>query len=590
MASSKGRRYRLTNNFNDVIYLYIENWTNTVEIGKKYGVSATSVSELLLRRGYSKENRDLLWFNRIKNLNKIFYNYKNISEQLNIPIRKIKRLCYKFNYQLLTEYDSIVKKYGNNIKKDLLTLSSKKILKKYKVKLSIIYRIKKSFNIQKNTLIEQFFYKISKNQFYEELKIGTLTSLSKKYNISKNLVRTLSKEVNYEREQVSQTTLSKLSDKKWCIKTYNQYKSYKIISKILGDVSADTVARYCNIHGIKKYHIFTEIDILINKAKLKNSYKQESIASLAIKLNCSPWYVSQQLNYFNIPITKQHHISIGEKEIYNYIKLLLKNSNIIENDRTLISPKEIDILVPDKKIAIEYCGIYYHSNKFKKSNYHLNKMNLLNEKGYRLITIFENEWVYNNLLIKNKLKYIFNLSTEKVYGRNTDIDYATYSECNEFMNNYHIQGGNIKSTIRLCLKFNNEIIAIMTFLKYKNYYILNRYASKISVVGGFSKLIKYFQKVFKSDIKTFADLRWSDINNNIYINNEFNLIHITPPAYQYIEKNKLVRREHYMRKYLPDKLENFDYNLTEEKNTKNNNIFRIYDCGKAVYYLTYNSE
>lgn len=218
----------------------------------------------------------------------------------------------------------------------------------------------------------------------------------------------------------------------------------------------------------------------------------------------------------------------------------------------------------------------------------MDKMKIVNEKGYRLITIFENEWCHDQQLIKNKLKHILKLSDKKIYGRQTVIDYITISECKEFLNNYHIQGGNINPSIRLSLKHNNDIVAVMTFSKHKNYYILNRYASKISVVGGFSKLLKYFQNTYKADIKTFADLRWSDINNNIYINNKFTLTHCTPPAYQYIEQNKLVRREHYMRKNLPDKLKIFNSDLTEKENTELNNIFRIYDCGKAVYYLKNN--
>lgn len=36
------------------------------------------------------------------------------------------------------------------------------------------------------------------------------------------------------------------------------------------------------------------------------------------------------------------------------------------NDRTLIPPKELDVYLPEHKIAIEVDGVYWHSDKFSK--------------------------------------------------------------------------------------------------------------------------------------------------------------------------------------------------------------------------------
>ena len=57
--------------------------------------------------------------------------------------------------------------------------------------------------------------------------------------------------------------------------------------------------------------------------------------------------------------------------------------NLIENDRDLIKPYELDIVIPEKHIAFEFNGIYWHSNKRKDDkDYHLNKIKLCEEKGY----------------------------------------------------------------------------------------------------------------------------------------------------------------------------------------------------------------
>lgn len=103
--------------------------------------------------------------------------------------------------------------------------------------------------------------------------------------------------------------------------------------------------------------------------------------------------------------------SNGQKELYDYLKSL--GFNVIENDRTLIYPKELDIVIPDKKIAIEYCGLYWHSEKMgKDKNYHLNKLKACQDIGYKLITIFEDEWLYRNDIVRNILMSTLDITKE----------------------------------------------------------------------------------------------------------------------------------------------------------------------------------
>ena len=84
--------------------------------------------------------------------------------------------------------------------------------------------------------------------------------------------------------------------------------------------------------------------------------------------------------------------SIPEFEIIELINKYYEYK-IIHNDRRLIYPYELDIVIPDKKIAIEYCGLYWHSEKMgHDKNYHLNKLSMCEKIGYRLITVFEDEW------------------------------------------------------------------------------------------------------------------------------------------------------------------------------------------------------
>lgn len=94
-------------------------------------------------------------------------------------------------------------------------------------------------------------------------------------------------------------------------------------------------------------------------------------------------------------------VSNKEKELVNFCKQFYPN--LIENDKTLIAPYELDIVISELHLAIEFNGVYWHSCFYKDENYHLMKTELCESKGYRLIHIFEDEW---NEITKEKLKQI----------------------------------------------------------------------------------------------------------------------------------------------------------------------------------------
>lgn len=90
-------------------------------------------------------------------------------------------------------------------------------------------------------------------------------------------------------------------------------------------------------------------------------------------------------------ITKYQGISLKEKELVSFIKQNYKGT-VITNSRKIISPYEIDIYLPDKKLAIEFNGTWYHSvNAGKAKNYHITKSKLCREQGIRLVHIYEFE-------------------------------------------------------------------------------------------------------------------------------------------------------------------------------------------------------
>lgn len=77
------------------------------------------------------------------------------------------------------------------------------------------------------------------------------------------------------------------------------------------------------------------------------------------------------------------------------------------NDRSIISPLELDIYIRSLNIAIEINGVYYHSTKFVGRNKHRLKYEACRDAGVTLVTIFENELLEDKPTVKeNLLKYI----------------------------------------------------------------------------------------------------------------------------------------------------------------------------------------
>lgn len=91
------------------------------------------------------------------------------------------------------------------------------------------------------------------------------------------------------------------------------------------------------------------------------------------------------LNGHGCPLCAHNGTSFAEKFIVHSLKQTLGNENVIERDRKLIG-KEIDILIPEYKIAIEYGSWYWHKNKL---NNDFDKQKLCIQKDFKPIVIYD---------------------------------------------------------------------------------------------------------------------------------------------------------------------------------------------------------
>lgn len=284
-----------------------------------------------------------------------------------------------------------------------------------------------------------------------------------------------------------------------------------------------------------------------------------------------------------------YKVSKPENEIAETIKKLEPKLNVKTNVKSLIKPYELDVYIPEKKIAIEYNGLYWHSEHMgKDKKYHYNKWLSCKEQGIQLIQIWEDDWSRSPELVKNMIAHKLGLSTkQKLYARKTEVRRVTQKESDSFLNKHHIQGS-VSSRLAYGLFFKSELIAVMLFkneAKSKGETLnLLRYATSEKVVGGFTKLLKFAeqQNPEVKNIITFSDNAISD--GGLYLNNGFVEDGIVKPDYMYIVKGVRVHKFNYrIRRFKQDPNLKWVEGYTETQLARLNNIPRIWDAGKVKY-------
>lgn len=291
--------------------------------------------------------------------------------------------------------------------------------------------------------------------------------------------------------------------------------------------------------------------------------------------------------------------SAPEDALADYLSIFTK---VERRNRTLIAPKEVDIYLPEHGLAVEFCGMYWHSHgdqedERKSKHRHAEKHRLCAALGVRLITIYETEWAERPATIKRLLRNAIGKTKGKLMARKCELGKPTGQEARAFYEKYHPQGGEGAGS-HYGLYWNGKLVACMRFTYGGNdrghsakgrQWTLSRYASRVSVVGAASRLFKAFLADEKpDDVKSFSDNRL--FSGGMYERLGFQLEADVQPDYQvWSQKLGLRPKPHYQRRLLPARLrdhgqdEIFDPatdKRTEAEMTYLMGARRIYDCGK----------
>jgi hypothetical protein len=276
-----------------------------------------------------------------------------------------------------------------------------------------------------------------------------------------------------------------------------------------------------------------------------------------------------------------------EVDLVNFIEQNY-NKEIILNSRGIINPYELDIYLPDINLAIEFNGLYWHSELNKEKGYHLMKTTMCNDNNIQLVHVWEDDWANKKDIIKSMLLNKMGNIPNKIYARKCELGGVSSKEYRNFINENHIQGYSPASH-SLGLYYKEELVSLMTFCKPRKMMgqedregvlELSRFCNRLNtnVIGGASKLFKNFLN--KNDIKeifSFSDKSYA--SGNLYKILGFKYSHQSKINYSWVI-NKLRKHRYNFTKY---KLIELGYDKDKsERDIMYEDVgsYRIWNCGQ----------
>lgn len=315
---------------------------------------------------------------------------------------------------------------------------------------------------------------------------------------------------------------------------------------------------------------------------------QRSAVDIAQELNI--WYGTV------IDYCLKHNFNIRQRSSYSLTELdvckFLDSINITyEHSNWSVIGKELDIYIPDKKLAIEINGLYWHSyhpssERVENKDKHIEKTLLARDRGIKLLHITDWEWTNKNNIVKGIIKSKLGLNN-RVFARNCELRVVKTTEEKKFLTEYHLQGY-VASNLAVGLYYKNELVSLMSVGKtrFSNLadYELLRYCTKtdLTIVGGGSKILQEIRKTYPI-LVTYCDL--SKNNGEGYFKMGFTHIKDTGPGYFWTDGNNIISRFKAQKNQLKKWLKNYDANLSESENMFTSKYRRYHDCGNRVFLL-----
>lgn len=267
-------------------------------------------------------------------------------------------------------------------------------------------------------------------------------------------------------------------------------------------------------------------------------------------------------------------ISKVEKELFAYISSVLPGEEeMIQSNRTVIAPSELDIYIPGRQLAIEFNGIYWHTEGMLKSRsqepqtYHYNKWKKCQDKGIQLISIWEDDWRDKRHMVEKMLLdklFPSKPRLEGLYASTVSTALAkTFNETHGIHG--HAEGNHIG------FYEEGELVAIASWFPDESGTVatIMRVSSSAPASNVFTAVMSATTNYLRN--KGFLEVR--AVSNNTtneavsYEQHGFKKVSDVAPDYMYLKKESRASKE----------------TVESLKTSKGQEMLRIWDCGKTVW-------
>ena len=338
---------------------------------------------------------------------------------------------------------------------------------------------------------------------------------------------------------------------------------------------------------------------------LSNFVEKPSFKQISDKIGLSVGQISETLRYLGLLDLVQYKRSTMESEVYEILKSIVPEANIVRNDYSAIKPKEIDLFLPDYNFGIECNPTATHNSSIPfiddsnilPPSYHQVKSKVCNELGIFLFHLFSYEWEIKRDIIISMFENRLQRTPEVIYARNTKLVELNQTFTSNFLDSYHRQG-QMQASVRLGLQDNNgKIVSVMTFNKVRptigqkvnddkiGTWELGRFCNMThtSVVGGASKLFKHFIETY-DPIKVISFSDFARTTGKLYEILGFNYISLSDPGYVWVNYktdeyyNRVTCQKKNLRKFFNDNTIDIE-NKTERQIMIEHGFVQVFDSG-----------
>ncbi|MDM2401888.1 zinc-ribbon domain-containing protein [Mycobacteroides abscessus] len=282
-------------------------------------------------------------------------------------------------------------------------------------------------------------------------------------------------------------------------------------------------------------------------------------------------------------------ISRGEKAITALIRNVLgADVQILTSTRTVAGTTELDILVPDYKLAIEFNGLYWHSERTGRGkDFHLGKTKACNAAGLRLVHVWEDDWNFRRSGVERLIRSALGVFDGPPAAECDAVEIDFKRAVGLFAENCHTRAIGRASFFDALVHGDTVVAAVSSRLRHGRLDVMQFASAGVS--GAAAVLAEQLKR--RARLHGIECVRWV-VDNATDDGTGPSTAGFTPlgelqPEFRYVRNGERVSRSSFRpARFRADPDLVFRTGRTEEQLAKLNGLDRIWDAGRTVWELS----